>query len=96
MKDFSPGRGVRERASKFCTVTKENDSLLTQGGGNGNVAGGLEGREGPLHQTCSKEFLHGWREPSEGAGRALLLLQVAAGVLVDGITMTWHPQFVPS
>lgn len=87
---------MREKASSFCTVTKENDSLLTQGCGNGNVAGGLEGGEGPLRQTCGKEFLCGWPEPSVGTGRALLLLQVAAGMLVGGITMAWHPQFVPS
>ncbi|NXF24308.1 NSF ATPase, partial [Rhodinocichla rosea] len=35
-------------------------------------------------------------KPSVSSGRALLLLQVAAGLLVGGITMVWHPQFVPS
>lgn len=87
---------MREGASKFCTVTKESDSLLTQGCGNGNVAAGLEGREGALHQMCSEEFLQGWPEPSLGTGRALLLLRVAAGLLVGGTTMAWHPQLVSS
>lgn len=88
---------MRAGASKFCAVIKESDSLLTQGCGNGNVAAGLEGREGALHQTCSEEFLQGW--PSLGTGRALLLLRVAAGLLVGGTPWpgitSWSPAGSP-